>query len=117
SRVWQLAACVSLARAEAAETVAGLDARTVRLKWPNDLVAATADGSVRKLAGVLGETDGLGTAHAFAVVGIGVNADWPAAEFPGDLAESMTSLHELAAGRPRGYEGLFARVPRVGPPR
>ena len=107
SRVWQLAACVSLAMAEAAETIVGLDARTVRLKWPNDLVAATDDGSVRKLAGVLGETDGLGTSHAIAVVGIGVNVDWPAAEFPGDLAETMTSLHELAGGQPIEGEALL----------
>ena len=45
--------------AEAAEHVAGLPAGTIRLKWPNDLVVETTDG-VRKLAGVLGETDGLG---------------------------------------------------------
>ena len=35
---WRLAAVVSLAMADAAEDVAGLRDRAVRLKWPNDLV-------------------------------------------------------------------------------
>lgn len=90
-RVWRLAAMTSLAMADAAEEVAGLPAGTIRLKWPNDLVVE--DGNrVRKLAGVLGETDGLGTDDPRAVVGIGINADWPADEFPAQLADGMTSL-------------------------
>ena len=36
----------------------------------------------RKLAGVLGETVGLGHGRSARVVGIGLNADWPAAAFP-----------------------------------
>jgi BirA family biotin operon repressor/biotin-[acetyl-CoA-carboxylase] ligase len=55
---------------------------------------------VRKLAGVLGETEGAGTADVRAVVGIGVNADWPAAQFPPEVADSMTSLREVSGGRP-----------------
>jgi BirA family transcriptional regulator, biotin operon repressor / biotin---[acetyl-CoA-carboxylase] ligase len=107
NRVWQLAACVALAMAEAGEATAGLPSRSVRLKWPNDLVAEAEDGSVRKVAGVLGETDGLGTSAAIAVVGIGVNADWPASEFPADLAETMTSLRELGAGGPIDRDRLL----------
>ena len=107
TRVWQLAASVGLAMAEAAESVAGLDARTVRLKWPNDLAAELEDGSVRKVAGILGETTGLGTSSSIAIVGIGVNVDWPASEFPPDLAESMTSLRELAGGQPIDRETLL----------
>jgi len=97
-RVWRLAAVVSMAMARAAEEVASLPAGTVRLKWPNDLVAAGAGAttSLRKLAGVLGETDGLGTSDPRVVVGIGVNGDWPADAFPPELAGTMTSLHELA---------------------
>jgi BirA family transcriptional regulator, biotin operon repressor / biotin---[acetyl-CoA-carboxylase] ligase len=90
-RTWRLAAVASLAMAEAAELVAGLTAGTIRLKWPNDLVVER-DGGVLKLAGVLGETDGLGTADPRAVVGIGINADWPRDEFPIEIASSMTSL-------------------------
>ena len=94
-RVWRLAASVSLAMAQAAEEAAALPAGSVRLKWPNDLVMANDGSSVRKLGGVLGETDGLGTADPRAVVGIGLNADWPAADFPEELRETMTSLRAL----------------------
>ena len=96
SHVWQIAACVGLAMAEAAESIAGLGERAIRLKWPNDLVAETDDGDVRKLAGILGETTSLGMAGAIAIVGIGVNVDWAAADFPADLATTMTSLRELS---------------------
>lgn len=115
-RVWRLAATISLAMADAAEEAAGLPDRCVRLKWPNDLVIALdANGraldpqgldadqvgaSVRKLGGVLGETDGLGTDDPRVVVGIGLNADWPAADFPTDLAGIMTSLRAAGGERP-----------------
>jgi BirA family biotin operon repressor/biotin-[acetyl-CoA-carboxylase] ligase len=109
-RVWRLAATVSLAMADAAEEAAGLPDGAIRLKWPNDLVVETAGlavpvpperpSEVRKLAGVLGETDGLGTDDPRAVIGIGVNTDWAAADFPPELASSMTSLREASHGRP-----------------
>ena len=98
-QVWRLAATVSLAMADAAEEVAGLPDRAITLKWPNDLYAA-ADDEPRKLAGVLGETDGLGGPDPRAVIGIGVNADWPADAFPPELASAMTSLREASHGRP-----------------
>ena len=107
-RVWRLAAVASLAMADAAEAVAALPAATIRLKWPNDLVIATGDpAQVRKVAGVLGETAGLGTGDPSVVVGIGVNADWPAAIFPPDLAGSMTSLREVAGGRAIDLDALL----------
>ena len=125
-RVWRLAATISLAMADAAEEVAGLPDRCVRLKWPNDLVIAvdaagrslessgewlagaspsTSEGSglgasVRKLGGVLGETDGLGSDDPRVVVGIGLNADWPLADFPAELAGIMTSLRAAGGERP-----------------
>ena len=115
-RVWRLAATISLAMADAAEEVAGLPDRCVRLKWPNDLVIAVdaagrsldppgldADlvgASVRKLGGVLGETDGLGSDDPRVVVGIGLNADWPLADFPAELAGIMTSLRAAGGERP-----------------
>jgi len=129
-RAWRLAAIVSLAMADAAEDVAGLQDRTVRLKWPNDLVVevggpwaplrgeltpdrarALRDGpvDVRKLGGVLGETDGLGSADPRVVVGIGVNAGWAATDFPTDLAGpgGMTSLREASGGRPIDTNALL----------
>jgi BirA family transcriptional regulator, biotin operon repressor / biotin---[acetyl-CoA-carboxylase] ligase len=98
-RFWQLPAVISLAMADAAAEVGGLDPGSVGLKWPNDLVAwGDADHGVRKLAGVLGESDGIGSDDPRVVVGIGVNGDWPAASFPTELAGTMTSLRELIGG-------------------
>jgi BirA family biotin operon repressor/biotin-[acetyl-CoA-carboxylase] ligase len=95
---WRLAATVSLAMAEAADATAGVAPGAIRLKWPNDL-AVERDGRTLKLAGVLGETDGLGGPDPRVVVGIGVNVDWAADDFPPQLAATMTSLREIA-GRP-----------------
>jgi BirA family biotin operon repressor/biotin-[acetyl-CoA-carboxylase] ligase len=127
-RAWRIPAIVSLAMADAAEDVAVLPVGAVRLKWPNDLVIETAGPKalllgeldaaaanarleapleLRKLAGVLGETEGLGTDDPRVVVGIGVNADWAAADFPAELASTMTSLREASAGRPIDVAALF----------
>jgi BirA family biotin operon repressor/biotin-[acetyl-CoA-carboxylase] ligase len=100
-RLWRLAALASLAMADAAEEVAGLPDRAIALKWPNDLYCSPAAGvPPRKLAGVLGETDGLGSSDPRAVIGIGINADWSADTFPPELAGTMTSLREASRGRP-----------------
>ena len=125
---WRLAAIVALAMCDAAEDVAGLAEGAIRLKWPNDLVvvvggpdavligdvsaeAALAQRAapldVRKVAGVLGETDGLGTSDPRAIIGIGVNADWKAIDFPPELATSMSSLREVSGGRPIDREALL----------
>ena len=116
-RVWRLAATISLAMADAAEEVAGLADRAIRLKWPNDLVAETVGPAlpvapqvateVRKLAGLLGETDGLGGPDPRAVIGLGLNTDWSAAAFPPVLAGSMTSLREASSGRPIDHVALL----------
>jgi BirA family biotin operon repressor/biotin-[acetyl-CoA-carboxylase] ligase len=129
-RVWRLAAVVSLAMADAAEDIAGMPNGTIRLKWPNDLVVeragrssgewlaaaspSTAEGSeaaqrsdVRKLAGVLGETDGLGGPDPRAIIGIGMNTDWAAGAFPPELADSMTSLREISDGGGAGHAALL----------
>ena len=99
-RAWRLGAIVTLTMAEACDIAAGLRPGTVQLKWPNDLVwIDPRSGTVRKLAGMLGETDGLGTDDARGVIGIGLNADWKPEDFPPELAESMTSLAELAPGQ------------------
>jgi BirA family biotin operon repressor/biotin-[acetyl-CoA-carboxylase] ligase len=121
---WRLAAVASLAMADAAEEVAGLRDGTVRLKWPNDLVVVPDDNDrggldrAAKLAGVLGETEGLGTDDPRVVVGLGINGHWPALEFPVELAEGMTSLYEASGGRPidhgRLLEAFLDRLePRV----
>jgi len=99
-QAWRLAAIVSVAMASAADDVAGVAPGTVRLKWPNDLVIIDpATGEVRKLAGVLGETEGIGTKDATAVIGIGANVEWSRERFPAELASTMTSLSDLSPGR------------------
>lgn len=111
---WKLAAIVALTMAEACEEVAGLSRGTIRLKWPNDLVV-DASGVVQKLAGVLGETESAGTSSSKTVIGIGVNAGWGRADFPAELADSMTSLGELSNGRSIDREELLeAFMVRVG---
>lgn len=77
---------VAVAMTEAVERVSGV--RT-GLKWPNDLVVATADGD-RKLAGILAEADWPAGStisggyrpprpqdRVVVVVGVGVNVAWP----------------------------------------
>lgn len=114
--VWRLAAVVSLAMADTAEDVAGLRNHAVRLKWPNDLVieadapeddatgllgeTGLGGGPIRKLGGVLGEADGLGTDDPRVIVGIGLNAGWARVDFPPAIAPLMTSLAEASGGRP-----------------
>jgi len=125
---WRIAAIAALAMADAAEDTAGMAEGAIRLKWPNDLVIVhggpdalligdiAADEArrrrsgppdVRKVAGVLGETNGLGTPDPRVVVGIGINADWAAADFPPELATSMSSLREASGGRPIDRERLL----------
>jgi BirA family biotin operon repressor/biotin-[acetyl-CoA-carboxylase] ligase len=98
--LWRLSAIASLAMAEACEVGSGLRRGVISLKWPNDLVTIDrSTGGVLKLAGVLGETDGIGTDDPAAVIGIGANVDWPRDRFPEDIGDTMTSLSELAPGR------------------
>ncbi|MEJ7695742.1 MAG: biotin--[acetyl-CoA-carboxylase] ligase [Candidatus Limnocylindrales bacterium] len=115
--VWRLAATTSLAMADAAEEVAGLPDNAIRLKWPNDLVIETVGlavpvapqepDSIRKVAGVLGETEGLGTPDPRVVIGLGLDTDWAAADFPDELRDSMTSLREASHGRPIDHVALL----------
>lgn len=87
---WQLGMSAALAARTACSAAA-----PVRLKWPNDLVAA--DGA--KLGGLLVETTIDGPRVAAAVIGIGINVNWPRAEMPVEIAEGSTSLAELAGRR------------------
>ncbi len=104
---WRLAATVALAMRDAAEEAAGLPDATIWLKWPNDLVVDGPQGGLLKLAGVLGESVSRDGAVQSAVVGIGINSDWPAADFPPALAAAMASLRHLSGGRPIDNEQLL----------
>jgi BirA family biotin operon repressor/biotin-[acetyl-CoA-carboxylase] ligase len=77
TRANRLTMLCSLAAADAVEEAAGLK---VALKWPNDLIVesqvpVTRAPSWKKLAGVLTETGIAEGQLAFAVVGIGINAN------------------------------------------
>jgi BirA family biotin operon repressor/biotin-[acetyl-CoA-carboxylase] ligase len=91
-RAHLLTVAAALAVADACDAVAGFGPA---LKWPNDVVAGDPP---RKLAGILAEADTVAGGLAAVVVGVGVNANWPAS-LPDELRDTATSAnHE--AGRP-----------------
>lgn len=75
-----------LAACSACEGVVGAG---VRLRWPNDVVEATAG---KKLAGVLIERD-----RDLVVVGIGINVRQRASDWPIELRDVSCSLAQLGA--------------------
>ncbi|HEY7699662.1 MAG TPA: biotin--[acetyl-CoA-carboxylase] ligase [Vicinamibacteria bacterium] len=74
----------------AAEAIRESAAVASELRWPNDLFFAG-----RKLGGILCETSFVGRKCDFAVVGIGVNVNQPAEEFPEAVASRATSLRAI----------------------
>ena len=104
---WRLGAVVALAMRDAAEEVAGLKDGTIWLKWPNDLVGVVEHRGVVKLAGVLGESVSSARRIQSAVIGIGVNGNWKAADFPWLLSATMTSLRQLSGNRPIDHTALL----------
>lgn len=99
SQAWRIPAIASIAMIGAATSLLGPTADRLALKWPNDIIAVHR-GVILKVAGVLTEGVPEGTTMGSVVVGMGVNVDWPAAEFPPDLTVTMWSLSE-ASGRRR----------------
>ena len=74
----------------------------VLVKWPNDVVieelaAPRANQRRRKVAGILAEASGVGTAVEYVILGFGVNLRRVA--FPPELARMATSI-EVELGRP-----------------
>jgi BirA family transcriptional regulator, biotin operon repressor / biotin---[acetyl-CoA-carboxylase] ligase len=85
--------------ARLADGLARGSAADFRVKWPNDVLAGSAAGGFRKVAGVLVDRlDGRwGTAE---VAGIGVNVSTPLSAFPPELRASATSLLLVAPPAP-----------------
>jgi BirA family biotin operon repressor/biotin-[acetyl-CoA-carboxylase] ligase len=75
------------------------------VKWPNDVV--TADGL--KVAGLLVETALEDGRLSEAVIGAGINVNWPRGDMPPDVRERATSLLELR-GEPVERIGLLRRL-------
>lgn len=100
NRIGWLSLLTGLATADA---IAAVAAAPVRLKWPNDILAAGPEGG--KLAGILAEyrpltgggSAGGGTAGGgMAIIGAGINVD-----FDGDAADgefTAASVSQLAGG-------------------
>lgn len=92
----------------ARRTAAALGAPQAALKWPNDLVVATASpagepaaaaaergGTLRKLGGVLAETASHGPRLAAVVLGVGLNLNHRPEDFPPELRDKAVSLAQL----------------------
>lgn len=85
-----LSLATGLAAWQAIHELSGI---SVDLRWPNDLLAARADGTTRKLGGILVETavdPGIESKLRYAVIGVGINVHH--AVFPPELATLATSL-------------------------
>lgn len=117
-----LPAAVGLAVLAAAEAIAAAaDAPLpAGLKWPNDVLLGPNAAQARKVAGILVESSlaggvgSVGGAPAYAVVGIGVNANQSAGELPpvAPPAPQPTSL-ALALGRPVDRTDLLVALCRA----
>lgn len=83
------------------DAIRGVAALTARLKWPNDV---WLDG--RKVAGILTELATSASSVRYVVVGIGINVNHSADDFPAELRSAATSLFQLC-GRPIA-RGLLA---------
>ncbi len=85
-----LTTAVGVAAAEAVDEELGV---AVGLKWPNDLVATTAEGE-RKLGGILAEASWAGDELGGVVVGLGLNVAWPHL-VPAELEGIAVALNHL----------------------
>lgn len=96
-----VAAAVAVRRAILDET--GQDAA---IKWPNDLLL-----DQRKVCGILTEMHAEPDRIRHLILGIGVDVNQQAGDFPPDLRKTATSLR-LAAGRPLDRAALATRILR-----
>lgn len=99
----QLTVSSAVAVARAIERQTGLQPQ---IKWPNDIVFGT-----RKAAGILLELGADLDQIRHVVLGIGVDVNVPAGEFPGELREIATSLREQA-GEPLDRPALATAILR-----
>jgi BirA family biotin operon repressor/biotin-[acetyl-CoA-carboxylase] ligase len=81
----------------------------VGLKWPNDLMAA--DGTGRKLGGVLTESRREEGGRWTVVVGVGANVNTPPEAFPAELLPHAAALAAVA-GRPLSREEFLVALAR-----
>ncbi|HUJ79914.1 MAG TPA: biotin--[acetyl-CoA-carboxylase] ligase [Nitrospiria bacterium] len=89
----------AVAARDAIESHTGL---SPRLKWPNDLLL-----NDRKAGGILVEARSAGGDTVLAVVGVGLNVNWPVRALPDALRAVATSI-EIELGRPCDRSALLA---------
>lgn len=97
----QLTFLSAVAVARAIEDETGLKPA---IKWPNDLLLGG-----HKIAGLLNEMNAETDRIGFVILGIGVNLNMAADQFPADLRTPATSL-KLALGRPVERNRFAARL-------
>ncbi len=73
-----------------AETLVAMGVADVVIKWPNDILIKG-----RKMAGILAEMATDGEHLRFVIIGVGVNLNGCAADFPSDVAERAITLAEI----------------------
>lgn len=104
------AALLTLAAAVAVVEAAAEVGVETGIKWPND-VLVTADGTERKLAGILLESSTVDGALEWAVIGVGVNANVPVDDLP---AGSISLQHRVGeVDRTAVTERLLAAFERL----
>ncbi len=74
------------------------------IKWPNDVLIGG-----KKIAGILAEMEAPREGGTFVILGIGVNVNWKADEFPEGLAEIASSLRP-EAGREFAREEVAGAI-------
>jgi BirA family biotin operon repressor/biotin-[acetyl-CoA-carboxylase] ligase len=91
----------ALGVAEAIEKSAGL---STALKWPNDLLVRE-----RKIGGILCESGTTVSSGPFQVIGVGINVNGTSDDFPPDLRDSSTTIHQ-ETGRLLDRNHLLSRL-------
>ena len=84
---WNAPQLTFVSAAATAETIAHMHDLPARVKWPNDVLI---DG--RKVSGLLNEMSGESERLNYVVLGIGVNVNMEASQFPEGLRNPATSL-------------------------
>jgi BirA family biotin operon repressor/biotin-[acetyl-CoA-carboxylase] ligase len=80
----------------------------VQIKWPNDLVYKD-----RKLGGILAELNGEMDRVHYLIVGIGINVNHRAADFPAELVQKAISLRMIQGEREIARKELLAEFLRI----
>ena len=84
----------------------------VGIRWPNDIVERTNQGSGCKVAGVLVEVLPTSEGKRLAYLGIGINVAHQSRDWPEELKQIAVSLHELGSSVDRAavVRSLINRV-------